>query len=64
MVSVDDLLVQSLASCLSLPGGLSNGGGEISAVEWGSRNPSASGLGDFDLDDFDSRRSLNIGPLP
>ena len=63
VVSVDDLLVQSLASCLSLSGGLSNGSGEISAVEWGSRNPSSSGMGMLDLDDFDSRRSLNIGPL-
>ena len=64
IVSVDGLAPQSLASCLSLAGGLDNGSGEISAVEWGSRDPSSSSLGDFDLDDFDSRRSLDLGPPP
>ena len=53
-VSIDGGPAQSLASCLSLAGGLANADGEISAVEWGAKDPSHEALGSLDLDDFDS----------
>jgi hypothetical protein len=44
---------------------LDNDTGAIDFVRWGAIDvPSASSLGNLDLDDFESRRSLNIGPLP
>ncbi|HUP24030.1 MAG TPA: hypothetical protein VNB06_13935 [Thermoanaerobaculia bacterium] len=44
---------------------LDNDTGAIDFVRWGAIDvPSNSSLGNLDLDDFESRRSLNIGPLP
>jgi hypothetical protein len=43
---------------------LDNDTGAIDFVRWGAIDvPSDSSLGNLDLDDFESRRSLNIGPL-
>jgi hypothetical protein len=50
---------------LALSGGLDNDTGAIDFVRWGAIDvPSDTGLGNLDLDDFESRSSLNIGPLP
>lgn len=50
--------------CLELSG-LDNDTGAIDFVRWGAVDvPSNTDLGDLDLDDFESRRSLLIGPLP
>ena len=44
---------------------LDNDTGAIDFVRWGAIDvPSESELGSVDLDDFESRSSLNIGPLP
>jgi hypothetical protein len=44
---------------------LDNDTGAIDFVRWGAVDvPSGSSIGDLDLDDFESRSSLNIGPLP
>ncbi len=53
-VSIDGADAQSLAACLSLAGGLDNGGGEISAVEWGAKGIAGESLGSLDMDEFDS----------
>jgi hypothetical protein len=62
-LSIDGAAPQSLAACLSLPGGLTNGNGEISAVEWGARNVVGGSLGALDLDDFASKIVGPIGGL-
>lgn len=44
---------------------LDNDTGAIDFVRWGAVDvPSSSDLGGIDIDDFESRRSLPIGPLP
>lgn len=52
------------SGCESLSS-LDNDTGAIDFVRWGAVDvPSDTDLGDLDLDDFESRRSLLIGPLP
>ncbi len=62
-LSIDGGPSQSLSQCLALVSGLDNSNGEISAVEWGARNPSSGELGTVDLDDFDSQSTGPIGGL-
>ena len=50
--------------CVSLST-LDNDTGAIDFVRWGAIDvPGNSSIGNLDLDDFESRSSLNIGPLP
>jgi hypothetical protein len=58
------LCVSNLSSCANLSA-LDNDTGAIDFVRWGAIDvPSDTDLGDLDLDDFESRSSLLIGPLP
>jgi leucyl aminopeptidase len=57
-ISINGGTAQSLAACLSLTGGLDNGDGDISAVEWGAKSIAGESLGSLDMDDFDSSGSF------
>ena len=51
--------------CSSWLDNLDNGLATIERIRWGALDVApGSAFGQMDLDDFDSRRSLNIGPLP